>query len=212
MKRSPCVLSVAEHTGWAYVVCVAAEGHAPAVVDRKRVTLIEPGLPTQPYEHDTRALTEDDANAMIVRVPTIRCGAHVRRVAACADGPGALLLSRRARHPEVAVRRAPHHGRGRVEVAPAALLRGRDAVSARHLPRGDNEDDPKGDGYRSRSTNIHGGPPCCHQANDYRSRAVRGACASRERRSRSWWLSSVRGSAMNCSKQRTLHCNVQDRP
>jgi hypothetical protein len=61
-------VSVADHTGWAYVVCVAAHESVPAVVERRRITLIDPGLPTQPYEHDTSAMREDDANALIARV------------------------------------------------------------------------------------------------------------------------------------------------
>ena len=38
------------------------------VVERRRVTLIEPGLPTLPYEHDTVAMREDDAEALVARV------------------------------------------------------------------------------------------------------------------------------------------------
>jgi hypothetical protein len=76
-KRAPCVVSVAEHTGWAHLLCVAAREDAPAVVARRRVTLIDPGLPTQPYEHDSRALPERDANALIARVQ--------RSVAACSS-------------------------------------------------------------------------------------------------------------------------------
>jgi hypothetical protein len=68
MKRAPCVVSVADHTGWAHLVCVSARGTVPEVVERRRVTLIEPGLPTQPYEHDTMAMREDEANALIARV------------------------------------------------------------------------------------------------------------------------------------------------
>jgi hypothetical protein len=68
VKGAPCVVSVADHTGWAHVVCVAARDSVPAVVERRRVKLIDPGLPTQPYEHDTTAMREDDANALIARV------------------------------------------------------------------------------------------------------------------------------------------------
>jgi len=68
MKGAPCVVSVAEHTGWAHLVCVAADGQVPAVVARRRVTLIDSGLPTQPYEHDSTALREDQANALIAKV------------------------------------------------------------------------------------------------------------------------------------------------
>ena len=67
-RGAPCVVSVAEHTGWAHLVCVAAPGGVPAVVERRRVTLIDAGLPTQPYEHDSRAMREDEADALIHRV------------------------------------------------------------------------------------------------------------------------------------------------
>jgi hypothetical protein len=69
-------VSVADHTGWAYVVCVAALGGTPAVIERRRVRLIDAGLPTMPYEHESRAMREDEANALIARVS--------RSIAACA--------------------------------------------------------------------------------------------------------------------------------
>src|SRR6266540_3019245 len=62
MRPAPCVVSVAEHTGCAYLVCVAAPGNVPAVVDRRRVALIDQGLPTMPYEHETTAMREEEAN------------------------------------------------------------------------------------------------------------------------------------------------------
>jgi hypothetical protein len=68
MKHAPCVVSVAEHAGWAHVVCVAVRGNVPAVVDRRRVTLIDAGLPTQPYHHESLAMKEGEANALIARV------------------------------------------------------------------------------------------------------------------------------------------------
>jgi len=68
MKSAPCVVSVAEHTGWAHLVCVAAPGQVPAVIARRRVTLIDSGLPRQPYEHESTAMREDEANALIAQV------------------------------------------------------------------------------------------------------------------------------------------------
>lgn len=69
-QGAPCVVSVAEHTGWAHLVCVAANGRVPTVIERRRVTVIDRGLPTQPYEHDTLAMREDDAQDLIARVHT----------------------------------------------------------------------------------------------------------------------------------------------
>jgi hypothetical protein len=68
MKQAPCVVSVAEHTGWAHLVCVAASGLVPVAIERRRVALIDDGLPRQPYEHDSTALREDEANALLARV------------------------------------------------------------------------------------------------------------------------------------------------
>jgi hypothetical protein len=62
------VISVADHAGWAHMVCVSAAGNVPAVVERRRVALIDAGLPTLPYHHESLAMREDEANALIARV------------------------------------------------------------------------------------------------------------------------------------------------
>jgi hypothetical protein len=64
----PAVLAVADHTGWAYVTAVSAVDGRPSVVARRRIALIGPGLPTQPYEHDTRGMRPGDAEALLARV------------------------------------------------------------------------------------------------------------------------------------------------
>jgi hypothetical protein len=64
----PLVIGVADHCGWAILVSASwADGH-PAVVDRRRVRLIETGLPSQPYEHETRGLREEEAEQLLRRV------------------------------------------------------------------------------------------------------------------------------------------------
>jgi hypothetical protein len=63
-----CVLSVADHAGWAHIVCVAAPNNVPAVIERRRVTLIDGGLPTLPYHHESLSMREAEANALIARV------------------------------------------------------------------------------------------------------------------------------------------------
>ena len=75
MRGAPCVVSVAEHTGWAHVVGVASSALVPIVVSRRRVTLIDPGLPKMPYEHESVGMKEAEANALIARVR--------RSIAAC---------------------------------------------------------------------------------------------------------------------------------
>jgi hypothetical protein len=68
VKPLPCIVGVADHTGWAYLLCVSTHDNVPVVIDRRKVSLIDARLPTQPYEHGTMAMREDDANALIERV------------------------------------------------------------------------------------------------------------------------------------------------
>jgi hypothetical protein len=78
MKRAPCVVSVADHAGWAHVIGVAAPDGVPAVVERRRVTLIDTGLPTLPYHHESLAMRVDEANALIARVRHSIAGCTLR--------------------------------------------------------------------------------------------------------------------------------------
>jgi hypothetical protein len=68
VREIPCVVSAAEHAGWAHTICVAASGNVPAVIERRRVALIDPGLPTMPYHHESLAMEEAEADALIARV------------------------------------------------------------------------------------------------------------------------------------------------
>jgi hypothetical protein len=83
-RGRPVVVGVTEHSGWAILVSAAAVNGAPAVIDRRRVPLIEKGLPNLPYEHDTRALADDEAQQLLDTVK--------QSIAACA----ALALERLA--------------------------------------------------------------------------------------------------------------------
>lgn len=62
------VLGVADHGGWAICVTVAASRGAPAIVDRRRIQLIEPGVPSQPYHHDTVRMARAAAEQLVARV------------------------------------------------------------------------------------------------------------------------------------------------
>ncbi|MGE3507769.1 MAG: hypothetical protein AB7N65_02665 [Vicinamibacterales bacterium] len=64
----PCVVSAADHAGWAHVLVVAAADAVPAVVARRRIALIEPGLPTMPYHHESLGLDVEQADRLIARV------------------------------------------------------------------------------------------------------------------------------------------------
>jgi hypothetical protein len=74
-RGQPVVVGVADHNGWAVLVSAAAVKGEPAVVDRRRVTLVDKGVPTQPYHHETLALSDDESEKLLRRVK--------RSIAAC---------------------------------------------------------------------------------------------------------------------------------
>jgi FAD/FMN-containing dehydrogenase len=75
MAIAPVVVGVADHNGWAALVCVSAKDGSPEVVDRRRVELIEPGLPKQPYEHETVGMNAAEAERLVqeVRDSAVHC-------------------------------------------------------------------------------------------------------------------------------------------
>jgi hypothetical protein len=58
-------LGIAHHLGWAVAVTASA-GHS--VADRRRIELIEPGLPVAPVEHDTKPLSDAAAASLVAEV------------------------------------------------------------------------------------------------------------------------------------------------
>lgn len=62
------VVGVADHNGWAILVTAAAANGQPIVVDRRRVPLIEKGVPSQPYHHETLAMPHAEAEQLLRRV------------------------------------------------------------------------------------------------------------------------------------------------
>jgi hypothetical protein len=72
---SGLVVGVSDHNGWAICVCVAAHKGKPAIVDRRRVSLIDAGLPNLPFHHETFGMTLPQAEALIkeVQESALRC-------------------------------------------------------------------------------------------------------------------------------------------
>jgi hypothetical protein len=70
------VVGVADHNGWVVLVAAAAVNGEPAVVDRRRVSLIEKGVPSQPYHHETLALSDAESEQLLRKVR--------RSIASCA--------------------------------------------------------------------------------------------------------------------------------
>lgn len=58
------MVGAADHCGWAVLVTVAGE----RVIDRRRVELVEGGLPRLPHHHDAQGLPVAEAVALVERV------------------------------------------------------------------------------------------------------------------------------------------------
>jgi hypothetical protein len=58
-------LGVVSHLGWAVAVTASADHR---VVDRRRIELIEPGVPTAPVEHEAKLLDDAAASALVAAV------------------------------------------------------------------------------------------------------------------------------------------------
>jgi hypothetical protein len=58
-------VGVSDHAGWAVLVTVTPAG---GVVERRRVTLIDEGVPRLPHHHDAQGLPPDDGVELVARV------------------------------------------------------------------------------------------------------------------------------------------------
>jgi hypothetical protein len=58
-------LGIAHHLGWAVAVTASADHQ---VVDRRRIDLIEPGMPTAPIHHEGKPLDDAATAALVERV------------------------------------------------------------------------------------------------------------------------------------------------
>ncbi len=58
-------LGIAHHLGWAVAVTASADYR---VVDRRRIELIEPGMPTAPIHHEGKPLSDAAITALVAKV------------------------------------------------------------------------------------------------------------------------------------------------
>jgi hypothetical protein len=58
-------IGVSDHGGWAVLVTVARDG---TLVDRRRIELVDEGLPKLPHHHEGQGLPLDEAVALVERV------------------------------------------------------------------------------------------------------------------------------------------------
>src|SRR5262245_57218827 len=65
MSKNGGIIGVSDHGGWAVLVTVARDG---TLLDRRRIELLDAGLPKLPHHHDAQGLPLDEAVELVERV------------------------------------------------------------------------------------------------------------------------------------------------
>ncbi len=121
----PTVVGISGHNGWAVFVSVTVRGGGPLVIDRRRVQLIEPGLPNQPYEHDTLDLSREQAEELVkeVRESSLHCAEReLARLKSSGCGKIDAIALREALLPHLPASVAAAHASYHVMVRADAML------------------------------------------------------------------------------------------
>ena len=65
MTKDDAIIGVSDHAGWAVLVAVAGDG---ALLDTRRIELVDEGLSNFPYHHGAQGLPIDEGVALVERV------------------------------------------------------------------------------------------------------------------------------------------------
>jgi hypothetical protein len=65
MTQNKAIVGVSDHNGWAVLVTARPDG---TLIDRRRIELLDEGLPCMPYHHTAQGLRNDEAIALVERV------------------------------------------------------------------------------------------------------------------------------------------------
>lgn len=132
MSKTGGIIGVSDHGGWAVLVTVARDG---ALLDRRRVELVDDDLPALPHHHEGQGLPVDQAVALVerVRVSAEKHAARALDAVATAVQPilGIALRNRQQLPPTIAERIKDYRARNvadwvmyRNALAAAAAARG----------------------------------------------------------------------------------------
>jgi hypothetical protein len=128
VSRSLAAAGIYDHAGWAIVVCVAGD----QLLDKRRIELIDPGLPSLPHHHPCQHLPIDEAVALVARVRASAEACSARALDALPAGIGAIAIRKRPKlPPTVAERIKSYYAQTRAD---GVMFR--DALEAAALARG----------------------------------------------------------------------------
>jgi len=122
------VAGISDHCGWAVVVCVANGD----VLDRRRIELVEPGLPNLPHHHEAQMLPMDEAVALVERVRVSAAACARTALEALPAGVVAIAIRKRPTLPPTVAERITDY---RAQTMADSVLY-RDVIAAAAQARG----------------------------------------------------------------------------
>lgn len=105
MPEAKAVAGISDHCGWAVVVCVA-NGE---VLDRRRIELIERGLPSLPHHHECQGLPIAEAVALVERVRASAALCARAALEAFPAGVAAIAIRKRRKLPPTVAERITNY-------------------------------------------------------------------------------------------------------
>lgn len=128
VAKTGAIAGIYDHAGWAIVVCVAGN----KLLDKRRIELVDPGLPSLPHHHPCQHLPIDEAVALVERVRKSAEACSARALDALPKGIGAISIRKRPKlPPTVAERIRSYYAQTRAD---GVMFR--DALEAAALARG----------------------------------------------------------------------------
>src|SRR5438046_10285073 len=106
VSKKDGIIGVSDHGGWAVLVTVASDG---TMLDRRRVELVDEGLPKIPHHSEGQGLPVDEAVALVGRVEA-SATRHSKLVldAVAATVPGRIVSVARRQCPGLRLTSAEH--------------------------------------------------------------------------------------------------------
>ena len=105
MPAPKAVAGIYDHCGWAIVVCVAGS----EIIDRRRIELVEPGLPWLPHHSQGPRMPIDEAVALVERVRASASQCAKRALDELPAGVGAIAIRKNPKLPPTIAERITNY-------------------------------------------------------------------------------------------------------